>query len=354
VSDTFHDQLRERAAAYSHQWRPSVTDEAEVGLVTTQVARRRRGRVLAAASALCLVVIGVGVVAAMGRGEPVRPATPAPPHGLEVLGTAGPSDAILTVSDTEGQRIVIAHAHAREVEQVTGAAVREALGVGAAEWPSVTLVATQPSLARAVFVLSDPHGNRQPQLALYTWTTGDTHVLDPCTEVLNSLDASRWCTNGADVVQGPGDPPQYTRCVGSGVVLGTVTSMVCATAQGERFLELRDGASADAITMPLGPGNLTGPWVVGQSIFVNMTTTEGDPILVTSAGMDVAVGGAPAAGLGVVDGRLLIRTSSDAYGARSTYGRALGLWDPATAQFEEWTQMPMGPEAAVTFVDVLN
>jgi hypothetical protein len=63
------------------------------------------------------------------------------------------------------------------------------------------------------------------------------------------------------------------------------------------------------------------------------------------------VGGAPARGLGVVDGRLLVVTSSDRWGADSTYGRAIGLWSPGTGDFER-LNVPIDDATTIGYVAV--
>ena len=100
------------------------------------------------------------------------------------------------------------------------------------------------------------------------------------------------------------------------------------------YLYVTDVSSGESTTTAVGRGPLEPPLVVGDMIYVNRSTTEGDPILTTSGGVAVSVGDAPVRGLGVVDGRLLVMTSSDGFGAQSTYGRAYGLWTPETGEFQ--------------------
>ena len=82
------------------------------------------------------------------------------------------------------------HANARAVERVTPQEVREALGAVAEGWPSVSLVAVQPRLSRAVFVMSDPLAHGPASVALHNWADGTTVLVDPCSSPVSSAAAS--------------------------------------------------------------------------------------------------------------------------------------------------------------------
>ena len=89
----------------------------------------------------------------------------------------------------------------------------------------------------------------------------------------------------------------------------------------------------DEVTLALGPAPVEAPIVVDGAVYVNSVTTEGDPVLLSSEGVQVEVGGGPVQGVAKVHWSLLVVTSSDRYGAQSTYGHKLGLWTPSTDEF---------------------
>jgi hypothetical protein len=366
MSRTLREDLVARAKDYEAEWQTELADDSDLVTVRAAVSRRRRVRAgVAVASAACLVLVAGMAIALQGERATVNPiATDTVRSPLSILGDVGPDDAVLTVGDMAAgggvDDVVVVHAHSAAVERMPGAAIREALGAEVAEWPSVRLVAVDPSLARAVFVLDNPLAYVTPRVAVYSWAEGATvAVVDPCNSPLSSIDLYRWCPLGAgaesslepsesDVV-----PPEdeFVRCVSSGTRLGQVVSRTCAGLDGMTYLYLTDLGSAKSTAVPLGPAPVEPPMVVGGVIYANSVTTEGDPVLVTSGGVAVEVGGAPAEGLGVLDGQLLVLTSSDRWGAESTHGRALGLWSPATDEFRELA-VPLAPDARVGSVAV--
>lgn len=299
------------------------------------------------ASGLSLVLAALATYAVAGGREPAEPAAvlgDASP--LTVLGTIGSSDAVVTVRDGNQagsvDEIVVVHENARAVERVSGAQVRDALGDAADGWPSISLVAVQPPVSHAVFLLENPAGSTAPRVAVYDWRDGTVvKVVDPCDMSLNDIDVYQYCPLGsgfeAKWAPGFGDTlpfdQTFVRCLSSGYVVRNSSYMTCEAFDGQTYLMVKELTTDDEVTLALGPAPVQAPIVVDGAVYVNSVTTEGDPVLLSSEGVQVEVGGGPVQGVAKVHWSLLVVTSSDRYGAQSTYGHKLGLWTPSTDEF---------------------
>jgi len=367
MSPILQTELHERAAAYGSQWSPSTPDDAEVTLLHTEVARKRRGRAgLAAASGLCVALLAVAAYAATDAPTPANPvAAVTKTSPLGILGTLGPNDAVLTLSEDavagSTDEIVIVHTNATAVERVSAAEIKEALGSAADGWASITLVGTQPELSRAVFALDDPSTPAARRMAIYDWLSGNTQVVDPCHSPARETDTFFWCPMGLGPettvptpAEGSAPEDNFFRCVSAGHRLRMIVAHTCKHFDGTNYLYLMDLDTTVSSTRALGPGEVEAPIVTDGSIFANLVTTEGDPVLITAEGFQVDVGGAPVHGLGLVDGQILVVTSSDRFGPESTYGHVLGLWEPSTDEFRVLNQVPIGQDTEVGFVGLVR
>ena len=245
---------------------------------------------------------------------------------------------------------------------ISSADLSAALGHVANQWPTVTLVAVDPRLSRAIFVVDNPTAYTTPQVAMLSLATGDVVMADPCGSTLNSIDLSAWCTSpaaGSAIVIDPAtgsaiQMPAYQACSAASVRLGDAVVATCEASPGESYLVTVDPSTGEVVAQTaLGIAPLVAPMVIGTDLYYNIYTTEGDPVLQGTAGNSLEVGGGSVAGLAVIGDRLLVQTESDKFGGSSTYGRSLGLWSPSSGDFTKVYTLDDAEASSVTVVPVL-
>jgi hypothetical protein len=366
MSSQLQTQLRERAATHARDWSGARAPGDGIDEVRDSVRRRRRGRRLAGSvgsiagvvvlSSLAYVALGGGPDA--GPGEvPVSPSAPSPTvpgwaaSPLWPLSAVGEGAAAINVRDLQSvqentrapRRIVIVAPGSQNVENLSAATIREALGPEVSDWPILKLVAVAPSSSLALFAAYDPPPYSSPEIAIHNWQTGTTTLYDPCKPGSPPVDLSQWCAEPGGTRATVIDPatgqtypvPGYDACATANLRYGDVIAAMCSGGAAGRDIVLVDPGSGTVVnTVAVGLGRFAAPWVLGDTLYWNRNTTDSGPILVGS-GTSVDVGGAPSGGLGLVGHRLLVHTSSDGYGAQSTYGRVVGLYSPETGEFAE-------------------
>ena len=371
MSTSLHDDLLERAASYATAWEGAHHPSDDVLELRSRVARRRRlrGGALAVGAAACLGVV-VAVVYAATDAAPTVPASTSGAAMLEPLANLGEGDAVVVIRDQQpadiagfGPRsVVIVSAEGDVVERFSDALVRDALGTVAQDWPTIELVAVDAATDRAVFRVSHPTAYVTPHVAILDLRTGATLVVDPCESTLESIDVSQWCY---DPPAGPAvlvDPltsasvtlDQYNDCATAGARYGDAVVAVCGANSTDRYLVTWNPQTGATSETPLGIVDIAAPWVVGGKVFLNESTVEGGAILADAGGVTVEIGGGAAGGVAQIGDRILVYTSSDAFGAKSSYGNVLGLWSPAT---DEFTQLPGGklqPGTTAVAVEILR
>lgn len=376
MTSPFQTELRDRAAAHAREW--EAAREPSVGLIEVEatVRRRRRGRGLVAGVG-SLALVGLAVAAGyvwLGNGADAGPARatsgdPLVPDTLAALGDVSGGSLVVTVRESATgtqaflgrDRVLVLDPDGGGAKEVSADKVLDELGSAVDGWPSVSLAAIDPEQSLAVFILGNPTAYVVPTVAVYDWNTGTTIVEDPCASTLQRIPLSAWCPD----TQAPGvtDPATglsvlvrgYDECVGATTRLGEVVAASCVRNDTDGYLVTISPRDGKVITsVPTGIGLDTAPWVVAGKLFVNSSGTDSGPFLIDSSGNMVTVGGGPVAGLGVVEDRLLVQTSSDVYGADSSYGHVLGLWSPATGEFEALPGTSFQPGARVALVEVVH
>lgn len=351
--------LRERAAARGTE---AADQAAETAQLTQEIrrGRRRRSLVAAAASALCLGLVAYVAIGVADRTSDAPPAgQPSAASGLAVLGDVGPDDLVVTVTGSTRaanalvgpERVLVMSSERGVIATVSDEEVREGLGSAVEDWPVVSLAAVVLEQHLAVFRLDSPAAYVTPHVAVYDLVTGSTVVMDPCQSPLNRFDLGPWCpSQNRDSVQVEG----FSDCVADSDGAAPRAAM-CSPEPGESYLVTLDPATGEVLSsVALGISGGFTPWVVDGRVLVNTYGTDSGPFLVDGDGNWIQVGGGPAAGLGVVGDRLLIRTSSDVYGAESTYGHVLGLWSPRSGDFEALQGTELAAWDRVAAVDVVH
>ena len=342
--------------------------------------RRRRGRgLLVGVGAIVVVGLVAGsvyVAHADGGGTVVA----GPGHArtaADALAAVGVDDVVLTVDEElpnpSGFTLpysVLVFDKAGDQQANIASADIDALLAPVGQGPlaqgrtSVKLVALDSRLSRAIFSVSNPVAYMAPTVALLNLKTGEVVLADPCGSTLDSIDLSPWCssepaagsatvtdpaTGGTVLVQG------YDECVGASARFVEVVAASCVRSGSDGYLVTVSPQDGRVVTsVPTGIGLHSAPWVVDGKLFVNSSGTDSGPFLLDSSGNSVTVGGGPVAGLGVVGDRLLVQTSSDVYGAESSYGHVLGLWSPTTGEFAALPGTSLQPGAIVELVDVIR
>lgn len=383
MTTPLQSQLRARADAHAREWADGRAPESGVDEVLGSVRRRRRGRgLVASAGAVAGVVVLASATYLVLGGlpddstreiVPLAPTDMAEPSAagsaLSALGDLPEGAVVVTVREPVEEagfymgleRVLIVDPATGSAEEIPGKAVLAELGTAVEGWPSVSLVAIDPAQSLAVFELDSPTAYVVPTVAVHDWSTGTTVVEDPCESTLQRINLSSSCpsTEGSSQGHFPTgvviELSGYDYCIAPRGPSSEVVAATCVKNEYEGYLVTLFPATGEvASELPIGLGVRGAPWVVDGEVFVDMNTTEGDPVLSDSTGGPVVVGGGWVGGVAVVGDRLLVRTSSDNYGPKSTYGYVLGLWAPSTGEFEPLAGGELEPRAQVGAVEVVS
>ena len=375
MTSQFQTDLRARAAAHAREWQDGADPSVGLAEVEGTVRRRRRTRgVLAGVGSVAGLALVMGVAyVGLGRGPDAGPAEvpPVVASGLSALSEVDAGSVVVTVRESVAEaglymgleRVLIVDKETESVEEIPGRAVLDELGVAVEDWPSVSLVAVDPAQSLAVFLLWNPASSALATVAVHDWSTGATVVTDPCTSTLQRINLSEWCPIEDEPVATVDDPATgesvevqgFNSCEGARERYGDLLVAACIKTEVDVYLVTVDPQSGEVVSaQSVGRGGGSAPWVVGGQVFYNAFTTEGGQLLVGGSGAAISVGGGAVGGVAVVGDRLLIHTSSDVWGAESSYGHVLGLLEPSTGAFTELEGITLERGAQVGSVEVLG